>query len=550
MLPSRNNTGSNEIIFRVGVEYDRSKSQSALNQMGADVAAASTPRSGQVVGSTPAGAYGGHATAAMRAAYANPSNPTAAFNSYMGSVYQPSTHERVLGNVMASAQQRFQANEARAAGYRRQQAFWMDYAGSANRSDFSLGVAGRESWENGRTSQFGGDGGSSRMTKVNESVSRTLTGVTELARGFAYLAVSGNDSAEKLVRGLVKVEAAISAVRGGMTLARGLQGIGSAGGIGGLIGSVGSAGPVGIAAGLAAVTIGGMAYLGNYGNSQRMADADERIRAIEEAEQLRQEGNAKRLSFMDYEDFEQGFRDTRTRGRNRRISLADNSLIRSGNREEMLRQATLSEFSGANAGDNESARGELERAKRLTEEINRIDEEGARKKLEAAQYVTREYQTQLRIEQERLRAAESGQRSGAAAWFMASPAERQKADQVLDDYMNNRQVSPAGVSAVAKLYPGAAGNIATTLGQKGFGGSVAARLAQGAVDQARADVGFNAGAARDAQGEEDAAEKAIKDLREKSAKRVDEIAALMFDVMDRIEARIEQRSKDRRALVQ
>lgn len=54
--------------------------------------------------------------------------------------------------------------------------------------------------------------------KIGESFKAGLEGITSMARGFAYLGVTGEENAEKLLRGLARIEGAVALVRGSITV--------------------------------------------------------------------------------------------------------------------------------------------------------------------------------------------------------------------------------------------------------------------------------------------------------------------------------------------
>lgn len=122
-----------------------------------------------------------------------------------------------------------------------------------------------------------------RTVTANKQLDRALIGVLgsvmSLARGFALLGLAGEDSSEKMLRGLLRAEGAFEMLRGGFNLMGGVgklgravrgaggSGLGSAaagatGGIGSrfLAGSMAAKGGLGVVAGIAATVAGKITY--------------------------------------------------------------------------------------------------------------------------------------------------------------------------------------------------------------------------------------------------------------------------------------------------
>jgi hypothetical protein len=110
-------------------------------------------------------------------------------------------------------------------------------------------------------------------SKLIQSTTRGAFAVTELARAFVYLGASSEQSAQKALQAIFKVEAAVGAVRGGANLARMVRGLYQAAELAGP-GSAAAmaAGALPIAAGAAVIGgIGALAansYIGNGGQFQ------------------------------------------------------------------------------------------------------------------------------------------------------------------------------------------------------------------------------------------------------------------------------------------
>lgn len=122
-----------------------------------------------------------------------------------------------------------------------------------------------------------------RTVTANKQLDRALIGVLgsvmSLARGFALLGLAGEDSSEKMLRGLLRAEGAFEMFRGGFNLMGGVgklgravrgaggSGLGSAaggaaGGVGSrfLAGSMAAKGGLGVVAGIAATVAGKITY--------------------------------------------------------------------------------------------------------------------------------------------------------------------------------------------------------------------------------------------------------------------------------------------------
>jgi|TARA_R110000868_G_scaffold393472_1_gene664502 hypothetical protein len=554
MLQASNSGSSDEVVFTMKVSVD----PNAKNQLDAfnryvDGVRANVERpirvstiggpigggmSGAGVGSTPYSAVGS-SLADMR------NIPRVNSNSWQQGLdaanqQSMSVRDRVLGNVLNSANARADAVDARAEGWRRRQ----DASNNFWRNDPAM--SGMGSYTGGNW--HGGGGGDDKLSAVNAKGRQAVEAVTSLARSFAYLGAASEASLEKAVRGIAKLEAGAAGVRGVMGLAQ-LAGVGAM--AGGVVG-------VGVVAGLA-----GFSYL-NGSQDRRRAQQDAEQDAIDQA--------AKRQAQDDYNAFLRqdetlaGYGRTDDR-RSERTTYGITSAGRRGDRAALVEARDRASFwaesyssgpVGADGFDTDGTNAAAEalryRKEELaaTQELARLDEARARDNVESARYVVDQLEHQLRLEETRVRQAENKQESGAAAYGSMNGRQRSQFNAAYEAHQRGEVLTDSQLAALSRGDPEAAQEARVRRGEAADYGNTSAGQANAANVAAtrgdREDVqgmlgqpGGSTGAYADAQ----TAASDLEAIRGKAQERVDGIVSLIFDAMDRLEERIEARQRTR-----
>lgn len=454
-----------------------------------------------------------------------------------------SVSDRVMSNVLKSAYARRDAVDARAEGWRRRQ----DNDNNYWRNDPQM--RGQQSYQAGNW--HGGGDSDEKLDKVSSKARQGVEAVTNLARSFAYLGAASEESLEKAVRGIAKLEAGAAGVRGVMGLAQ-LAGMG---------GMAGGAVGVGVVAGLA-----GFSYL-NGSEDRRRAALDAEQDAIDQA--------AKRQAQDDYNAFlrqdetlaEYSRTDDR---RSERTTYGITSAGRRGDRAALVEARDRASFwadsysngpIGVNGfdtdGTNAAAEAVRYRKEELaaTQELARLDEARARDNVESARYVVDQLEHQLRLEETRVRQAENRQESGAAAYGMMSNRERSRFNAAYEKHSRGEVLSAREIRELSSADPAAARDAAIRAGNAAnFGDTRAGQNAAANVENARGDrdevrgmlgqPGGTTGAYADAQ----TAASDLEKIRGQAQERVDGIVNLIFEAMDRMEERIEARQRKRDGL--
>jgi hypothetical protein len=535
MLRASGAGGDNEVTFRLNVETNPAAARAFQDLERQAVRTQSVVERSMQAGG---GAAGGSILGGIRQRVGN--NPAAMMAELENMRYQSqSVHERVTQNIIASGNARSGAIAARGVAYqRRANDYWQN----------DPSMQGRQSYQPGNW--HGGDERETNSSKLGQDARTAISGVTDLARSFVYLGVASEENLAKAVRALAKMEAAAAGVRGAMSIGRGIQGMASAMSAGG--GLAMSGGLAGGAIGVAAVAgLAGIGYLNSRRQSQIDAEAEQR-----EATQQRFRDEARdRLSSMDAADaFATNQSASDARGF-RREGYEVQSMGRRGDRAELdyrfrQSQQAVSTTQSIYGNDDQSANGRVEQELRqqlqIAQEIGRIDADSAREKLIGAQQVTRELESQVRIEEQKLRIAESDQKSGAAAYGSMTASQRARFNSAYEAHQRGETLGQRQIDDLQRGDADAAYEASARLGNaRGYGDTRHGQDAAVNVGNARASAtGARASADAAAEAEKTAAQE-LQAVQTAANAKVDGIMQILFDTLDRIETQARDREAER-----